>query len=227
MRLETVLFDLDGTLVDTAPDITRGLNQVLSAAGYPPFSQDEVVSMIGAGLTRLMERAFTRRGDPEAGLLADARADRFLQVTAGEPAAQSRVYEGVGEVLDVLKRAGHRLAVCTNKTERLAKAVLHELDLLDSFDAVLGAGSVAKKPAAEPVLEAIRRAGGQRTSAVMVGDSATDLEAARGAGVPCVLVTYGYHQGRLSELCPDAWANRFEDVPSALVHLGAAFPEAC
>ena len=225
LRHETILFDLDGTLVHTAPDVARGLNRILSAVGYAPFLEDEVADLMGGGLVRLMERAFARRDDPSATLLAEVRARAFLQEAADAPAGLSRVYDGVPEGLETLKRTGHRLAVCTNKPEGLAKTVLRDLGLLNRFDAVLGGGSTASKPAAAPVLEAIRRAGGRRASTVMVGDSATDLEAARNAGVPCILVTYGYHHGRRWELSPDAWVDRFDRLPRALRRLGSASTE--
>lgn len=222
MSAATVVFDLDGTLVHTAPDLARVLTRVLADAGLPPADVDEVTRLVGGGLASLMRKAFARRGDPEAEVQAEARAQAFLRYALEAPAPQSRVYEGVFEALEGLRAEGHRLAVCTNKAEPLARAVLDALGLLPLVHGLVGGGARPKKPDPAPVFEAIRRAGGQREGAVFVGDSETDLLAARAAGLPCVLVDFGYHQGRLPALDPDALVSRFADVPAAVARLVSA-----
>lgn len=223
MTFKTLIIDLDGTLVHTAPDIARVLNLLLAEAGLPPTDADEVEDMVGGGLAALMQRAFARRGDPEAADRCQDRAQAFLRLALESPAPDSVVYEGVVEVLEQLRAQGYRLAVCTNKTETLAAAVLEQVGLRERLHGLVGGSPERpKKPDPEPVYEAIRRAEGARDSVCFIGDSETDLKSARAAGMPCILVSYGYHHGKLPELDADVVVDRFADIPAALAELGAS-----
>jgi phosphoglycolate phosphatase len=212
-----VLFDLDGTLVDSAADLQALINQLLREEGHPGLDLPVVISLVGDGVTLLVERAFRRR---EAGLSADRLATlvrRFVARYESEPVRLTRPYPRVGETLAMLRSRGYRLAVCTNKLERLARAVLTHLDLAPFFDAIVGSDSVtARKPDPAALHEAMRRLTTTARSTIMVGDSDTDVGAARGAGIPLVLVTYGYSSRSSSGLGADEIIDRFCDLPRAI-----------
>lgn len=216
LRFETIVFDLDGTLVHTAPDLAWGVNRLLADEGFGPLDEATVVGMVGGGLARLMAKAFHAVGASDAEAAAEARAQAFLRNGLADPAPRSTLYEGVEAVLDGYLGEGRRLAICTNKAEPLAEAVLAALGLAPRFDAIVGGGSRPRKPDPTPLRDAITLAGGTPGSAVMIGDSATDLESARNLGIPCVLVTYGYHHGRIHALSPDARIDHFSELPAAL-----------
>jgi phosphoglycolate phosphatase len=219
----TIVFDLDGTLVDTAPDLVGTLNQLLVEEQLPMLGLDEVRAMIGHGARALLGRGFTAAGVP----LDDARMDRlfrrFIEVYLGRIARESRPFPGAGAALDALNAAGARLAVCTNKPTNLSVALLNALGLADCFDAIVGPDAApAPKPDPAHLLAAIAQAGGRSDRALMVGDSATDATAARAAYVPLVLVTFGYTETPAAELSPDILIERFDDLPAACERLLAS-----
>jgi phosphoglycolate phosphatase len=185
----TLLLDLDGTLVDTVPDLASALNRLLASRGLPPFSLSETAAMVGDGVTVLVGRAFAARGrGPDERAVADYLADY-----SANAAVESRTYAGVPELLRELTAAGWRLAICTNKPEAAARNLLDALGLLPSFTTI-GAGDSfpARKPDPAHLLATLRAAGGDPASSVMAGDHANDVTAARGAGVKSVFVTWGY-----------------------------------
>jgi phosphoglycolate phosphatase len=185
----TIVFDLDGTLVESLPDIAASLNRVLAGAGLAPFTEAAVAGMVGDGAALLAARALAARGrGPDAGFLA-----RFQEDYLGSIAVASRPYPGAAEALAQLAAAGWRMAVCTNKSEAAARKLLRALEILPHFAAVGGGDSFGvRKPDPRHLLATLAAAGGEPTRALMVGDHANDMAAARAAGVPPVFVLWGY-----------------------------------
>jgi phosphoglycolate phosphatase len=186
----TIVFDLDGTLVDTAPDLTHALNDVLVRRGYTPVALASVRAAVGRGARVMIETALRRAGakDDIEEMLAE-----FLVHYEANIAAESRPYPGTVAALERLHESGATLAVCTNKRERLSRLLLQALDLERYFAALAGRDTFGvSKPDPGHLLGVIDRAGGTPTRAVMVGDSDVDLAAANSAGIPFILVTYGY-----------------------------------
>jgi phosphoglycolate phosphatase len=216
----TVVFDLDGTLVDSAPDLAGSLNALLAEAGLAPLSFAEVKTMVGAGAWVLVRRGFRARG---VSLGEDRKVQvfgRFIEIYTGRIAQESRPYPGCLEALDVLAQAGATLAVCTNKLTGLSVALLDALDMTRRFAAVIGADSApAAKPDPRHLLAAIAAAGGRTDRAVLVGDSGADFHAARAAGVPIVLVPFGYSDVDVRTLAADAFCETWADVPMACARL--------
>jgi phosphoglycolate phosphatase len=216
----TVVFDLDGTLADTAPDLMAALNAVLAGEDLPPASLQSTRAMIGGGLRALLARALHARGvDPGEGRFEDLCVDLRARYRA-RIARESRPYPGVAAALEAIAAAGARLAVCTNKPSALAAALLGELGLARHFAAVVGPdGAPAAKPDPRHLLFAIEQAGGERKRAIMVGDSASDARAARAAGLPLILVDFGYADAPLAELGADVLISHFDQLPAACAAL--------
>ena len=215
-RRDTLLFDLDGTLVDTAPDLTNALNLLLRENGRAPLPLRQVVSMVGDGARKLVERGFDVTGG-----IAEKRLDpllqRFLEIYTRDVAVESRPYEDVPDTLARLRAAGWRMAVCTNKPQRASEALLSALDLERYMDAIVGGDSVsAKKPDPRHVLETLARLRATNNQAVMVGDSMNDVTAAHEAGVATVCVSYGYCRTAPEALGAQCLIHRFADLPAAL-----------
>lgn len=185
----TLLLDLDGTLVDTVPDLAAALNRLMVTRGLAPFSHPETALMIGDGVSVLVGRAFAARGlTPDEQAVADFSRDYNAHV-----ADASRPFPGVPGFLRGHAAMGWRLAVCTNKPEAAARALLESLGLMQFLCAVGGGDSFPmRKPDPAHLLATLRAAGGEPEAAVMVGDHANDVVAARGAGVTSVFVTWGY-----------------------------------
>lgn len=208
-----VVFDLDGTLLDTAPDLLRALNRILGEEGLSPLQRTDVAGLFGHGARTLIGEGF-RRGNR---LLDDVRlpelVERFVSFYAAEIAAETRPYPGLVDALRRLSACGFGLAVCTNKREVLSEAVLEGTGLSSLFSAVVGGDSMAEhKPHPRPLLEAIARAGGSPDMAVMIGDSETDIATARAAGIPVIAVDFGYADRPASELGADAVISHYEEL---------------
>ncbi|WP_372618989.1 phosphoglycolate phosphatase [Falsiroseomonas sp.] len=183
------VFDLDGTLVDSAPDLHAALDRLMAGRQLPGFGRAEVVGMIGDGARVLVERALAARGQP----FDQAALDAFLADYTANAAVETRPFPGVAEALDQLQQAGWRLAVCTNKPAGAARGLLGALGLLERLAALGGGDSFpVRKPHPGHLLATIAAAGGVPATSVMVGDHRNDVEAARGAGIPCVFVGWGY-----------------------------------
>jgi len=222
----TVVFDLDGTLVDTAPDIMGALNTLLAEEGMAPASLAHTKSMIGRGGRALMALGFEAAGHPLTEPRVDELFRRFTNVYRGRIARDSRPFPDVVAALDSLAAQGARLAVCTNKRTELSVALLGELGLLHRFAAVVGSDSApAAKPDPRHLLAAIERAGGRPDQAVMVGDSVSDAESARAAGVPLILVDFGYTDIPARDLAPDILIGHFDELPAACARLLGAGAE--
>jgi phosphoglycolate phosphatase len=206
----TLLLDLDGTLVDSVPDIAAALNRTLAARGLAPFTDRETAGMVGDGSDRLLARAFAARGaTPDAQALPDLVADYAANATVS-----TRLFPGVAETLAGLHGQGWMLAVCTNKLEAPARVLLDELGILDLMAAVGGADTVpARKPDPAHLLVTLAAMGGDASRAVMLGDHANDVLAATAAGMPAIFAGWGYGPPAMAAGAA-AVAARIEDVPA-------------
>lgn len=217
-----IIFDLDGTLVDSAPDLAETMNVLLERRGRPRLSLEDVRHMVGGGARLLMERGMRATGAPASEREIDDMFGEFLAYYGEHIADHSTVFPGVPEALARLAEAGCAMAVCTNKPEWPARRLLDELALGHHFDVVIGGDSLAvRKPDPEHLLECVRRVGSVPTRTIMVGDSRTDVDAARNAGVPVVAVTFGYTAEPVATFGPDALIDHFDELWGALERLGA------
>jgi phosphoglycolate phosphatase len=220
-RLRAVVFDLDGTLVETAADIHAVLAEVLAEAGLaaPPLS--EVRGMIGDGARALVERALAAVGRPARPAAVDRLHGRFRERYAEVPCRFSRLYPGARELLAGLRADGHRLGLCTNKPQSATEGLLEALTVHACFDAVLGGEAVpgVRKPDPAHLAALLARLDVPPEAAVMVGDSRNDLLTARGLGVPCILVSFGYTGVPARDLGADGVVDQLDQVPSALAQL--------
>jgi phosphoglycolate phosphatase len=215
-----IAFDLDGTLVDSAPDLVGTLNHILAEEGIAPLPFDQGRSLIGHGARRLLQRGFEAQGLEVAPEALEVLWLRFIDHYNLHSADLTRPFPGVPESLEALRAAGARLAVCTNKLTRLSTPILEALDLARHFDAVIGADlAPAPKPDPRHLQLAVQAAGGDIRRAVMVGDAGTDAGAARAAGTPLVLVSFGYTEVPVRDLDPDRLIDHFDDLLPACLEL--------
>lgn len=213
----TVAFDLDGTLVDTAPDLLGALNHVLTDAGLRPVDLPTVATLIGSGARAMMEKGFGIQDITLPAAEMDAAFEKFIAYYVANIAVGSRPFEGCVPALDTLLEAGATLCVCTNKRQDLSEQLIGELGITSRFAAILGADRATnKKPHADHVFEAVRAAGGDPARALFVGDSRTDERAARNAGLPFVFVTFGYEQETVEEIAPDVTIGHYSELFPAL-----------
>jgi phosphoglycolate phosphatase len=214
---ETIVFDLDGTLVDTAPDLTAALNAVMRTTGRSEVPLDDVRHMVGRGARYLIERAMEATGEPAS---ADAITDlmqHFLVHYEANIAVDSRSFEHAELVVKRLTGQGHKVGICTNKPEALSFKLMNELKLRALFPVILGADSRPyRKPDPRHLLDTISALGGNPASAVLIGDSETDVKTARAANVPVVVVSFGYTEIPPRELGADAVIDHFDALEQAL-----------
>ena len=213
----TIAFDLDGTLVDTAPDIVAALNQVLAENDLAPLPYDTARVLVGRGAKHLIEQGYAATGLPLSPDVSPALVERFVACYRSRIADESRPFEGLVETLESLAHQGAILCVCTNKRTDLSIALLDALDLSKHFTAVVGADAApAAKPDARHLICAIETAGGDVGRAVMVGDSITDVGAARNAGVPVIVTSFGYTDIPVADLGADAMIDSFSELVAAV-----------
>jgi phosphoglycolate phosphatase len=217
-----VVFDLDGTLVDTAPDLINALNFVLDREGLPPVPLHSARNMIGAGARRLIERGLELDGRAASTQDITRLTGDFIDYYAAHIADASRPFEGLESALDDLTASGYRFAVCTNKLEWLSKLLLDQLGLSFRFSAICGADTFGvSKPDPTILQQAVARAGGRLSSAIMVGDAGPDIGVARRAGIPVIGVEFGYTEVPIADLKPDRLISHMRELPAAVESLMA------
>jgi phosphoglycolate phosphatase len=214
-----LIFDLDGTLVDSVPDLTASLNEVLRENGYAPLSVAEVKPMIGDGVPMLVARGFAARGaGPDE---AAAAMPRYTAIYEANATKTSRPFPGVVETLADLRLKGYRTAVCSNKPQRACEIMLSELGIAGLFDGVAGGDRFAvRKPHPGHLLGLIEALGADPARAAMIGDSENDAASALAAGLPLFLMGYGYARGDIRALGANRVLDRFGDLPGVLTELG-------
>ena len=213
----TIAFDLDGTLVDSAPDLIGTLNRLLVEEGLPPVPMESASSLIGSGARALLVHGFEAAGAAVERAKSDELFERFLVDYAAHIADGSQPFEGVVETLERLSERGAILVVATNKRSDLSELLLGKLDLTRHFAAIVGPDRVsARKPSGAHLKEAVAIAGGDPERAIMVGDAAPDADAARDAGMPCILTTFGFTPTPVEDLGGDVLIDAFEDVEEAI-----------
>ncbi|MBV8121903.1 MAG: phosphoglycolate phosphatase [Alphaproteobacteria bacterium] len=214
-----LVFDLDGTLVDSAPDLCAAINEMLRERGAAPLPLPQVRRMIGDGVPTLVCRALVASGLSPAETAS--ALPRFLQLYEAGAVRLTRPYPGVPATLAGLRGRGYRTAVCTNKPQHATITVLEGLGLLPLFDGIAGGDRFAvKKPDPGHLLGLIATLGGRVEAAAMIGDNENDAAAARAAGLPLVLMRYGYSRVDPESLGADALLDHFTDLPAALDRLG-------
>ena len=210
----TIVFDLDGTLVDSAPDLHRALAKIMAGEGLAPTSLEDVRKFVGQGAQTLIARAFAAHGIVHDEVRLTRLIDDYTEVYAADIAALTRPWPGVEAALDQLKAAGALLCVCTNKRGRLSNALLDALGLSHWFVAVVGADMVKhKKPHPDHFIAAVRSANGDPARALMVGDSAADVGTAQANNAPAALVSFGYTDTAPELLGADAVFSHFDELP--------------
>ncbi|TBW40905.1 phosphoglycolate phosphatase [Siculibacillus lacustris] len=223
MSAPLLVFDLDGTLVDTAADLIGALNRVLTGEGLGAVKIENAGALIGAGARAMLTRGFRMNGrEPDAADL-DRLFPVFLALYAADLVTESRPYPGVTAMLARFAAAGWRFAICTNKPEALSVRMIEALGLSAHFAAICGGDTFAvRKPDGAHVLGTIARAGGDAARAIMIGDSLNDVAAARAAGIPVIGVSWGYTDAPVASYQPDAVIDDFADLWDAVAALGAA-----
>lgn len=212
-----VVFDLDGTLVDTAPDLINALNFVLDREGLPAVPLHSARNMIGAGARKLIERGLELEGRAMSFEDVTRLTGDFIDYYAAHIADASRPFEGLESALDDLGARGYRFAVCTNKLEWLSKRLLDQLGLSARFSAICGADTFGvSKPDPAILQQTVARAGGQLSSAIMVGDAGPDIGVARRAGIPVIGVEFGYSEVPIADFKPDRLISHMRELPAAV-----------
>jgi phosphoglycolate phosphatase len=213
--MATIIFDLDGTLVDTAPDLIDALNTILGREGMPTIPDDKARALIGHGAWRMLEGGLAVAGRPAGDI--DRLYGDFIAHYSGHLTGRSRLFPGVEAALDALVEQGCTLAVCTNKLERLSVRLLKSLGLAERFRAICGQDTFGvQKPHPEALLGTLRCAGGSVDRAVMVGDSQTDIATARAALMPVVAVDFGYSDVPVRQLGPDKIISQYSQLPEVI-----------
>ncbi len=209
---KAVVFDLDGTLIDSAPDIAHALNRATEKRGIAPFPLDQVKEMIGGGVPKLVRRALVARGLSDDGLMP--LVSDFIAFYRENLTTNTTIYEGGRELLEQLHGEGRRLGICTNKNHELTVEILEQLDLAKYFSAVAGEREGRpRKPDPGPLLEVIGTLGASPEEALMAGDSEADVGCARAANVPSVVVDFGYSRVAPEALGANAVISKLGDLP--------------
>lgn len=217
MPAPTIVFDLDGTLIDTAPDLVDTLNVVFAREGLPPVAYETARNLIGGGARAMIARGLEAEGRCVAPAELERMFADFIAYYTDHIADRSRPFPGLIDALDVLQARGCRVAVCTNKLEKLSQLLLAALELAERFDAICGQDTFGiQKPDPEVLRRTIVAAGGDPRHAVMIGDSVTDIRTARAAGVPVIAVDFGYSEKPVAELGPDQVISHFAQLPASI-----------
>jgi len=219
----TIVFDLDGTLIDSAPDLVDTLNVIFAREGLAPLPYETARNLVGGGAKAMIARGVEaeRRVFPPEKL--DQLFTDFIAYYSQHLADRSRPFPGLTEALDVLASRGCRFAVCTNKLEKLAVLLLDKLNLRERFAVICGQDTFGiQKPDPEILRRTVAAAGGTLRSAVMIGDSITDIRTARATGVPIVAVEFGYSDRPVAEFGPDRTISHFAELPASIAAISSA-----
>lgn len=211
-----VVFDLDGTLIDSAPDVRAALNRLLAEEDRPQLSLPQVQELVGEGASALIERAWAATGDAAAPEAVGPLVERYLAHYRDCPADHTVVYNGVVAMLEGLRAEGALLGICTNKPHHMTEIVLDALDLSRHFAAMVGGDFPRRKPDGEHIRETLRRMGAEGYPALYVGDSITDVKAARDAGLPVVAVDWGYARMPVAQLGADRLISSYAELPTVI-----------
>jgi phosphoglycolate phosphatase len=218
----TLVFDLDGTLVDSAPDLMGTLNAILADEGVAPLPLEKAHSLLGAGARALIERGLASAGRTVSPERMEVLFAAFLDRYEARIADATRAFEGVEEALSSLSRDGHVMAICTNKMERHSRLLLQALGLAPRFSAICGRDTFPYfKPDARHLTLTVAAAGGDLARTIMIGDSRTDIQTAKNAGLPSICVDFGYTDVPARELGADAVIDHFRDLIPAINALAA------
>ena len=220
MAAPLIVFDLDGTLVETAPDLVATLNVVFDSEGLPPVPYDEARMMIGSGARVMIARGLELDNRVVTAATLDRLFNDFIAHYTAHVADLSYPFPGVADALDTLSARGHRFAVCTNKFERQSVLLLNALKLANRFDAICGQDTFGiAKPDPEILRRTIAAAGGDIGQAIMVGDSETDILTAQAAGIPIIAVDFGYSDRSVSEYLPDRVISHYAQLPETITSI--------
>jgi len=227
MKGLTVVFDLDGTLVDTAPDLRATLSHVLEQIGHRPVTAEEVRPIIAFGARRMLQVCLEGAGDDASKGRLDELMKVYLDHYREHLADASRPFEGALPCLDWLDSHGVRLGVCTNKYEDLTFSLLDRLGLERYFRAICGVDTFeVRKPHPDHLTCTIKMAGGRADRAIMIGDSETDIATAKAAGVPVIAVSFGYSDRDVRDFDPDALIDHYRELPDKISQLERGLPKA-
>ena len=216
-RFDTVIYDLDGTLIDSAKDMQVAVSRVLADHGLPPVTEDDVRIFMGQGSKVTMDKAFTKYGKTLDDEALSAATREFVRYYEADPVGHTTAFAGVAEVVSRFGKLGLKQGVCTNKFERPSRMILEHLKLMPPITDLAGADTFpVRKPDPRHILMLVERMGRTPERAVMIGNSIHDVEAAHAAGLPAVLVSWGYTAKPASELGAEAVIERFDALPQAL-----------
>ena len=220
MSAPLLVFDLDGTLIDTAPDLVETLNVIFAREGLAPVPFATARKLIGGGARAMIVRGVEAEGRVLSPTQIERLFDEFIAYYTEHIADKSRPFPGLTETLDALEAQGHRFAVCTNKLESLSVLLLKQLDLAGRFSVICGQDTFGvQKPNPDILRRTIRAAGGSPEHAIMIGDSETDVRTAKSAGLPIVAVDFGYTERPIAEFEPDRIISHYTELPAALAGL--------
>lgn len=217
MPAPLLVFDLDGTLLETAPDLVGTLNQILIDEGLKTIPLEIARTYIGQGARMMMENGFKANGIDMSAADIEARVPKFLARYEARISSETTAFPNLLSTLDELSEQGWNFAVCTNKLERLARILLEDLKLTDRFVAITGGDTFEnKKPHAEHILKTVALTSSRLEDSIMVGDSISDINAAKAANIPVIAVDFGYTPVHVKELDPDMVISDFNELPSSI-----------
>jgi len=217
-KIDTVIFDLDGTLVHTAPDLLCATNHVLAQYGRQPMVLDDILETVSFGAKQMIRRGFELTGDPADEQQLDVMFMRFIDFYIANIAVDSRPFDGCLDLLEKCQAKGMKLGVCTNKHETLAVKLLAELDMLKYFSAIIGPDTInIAKPDPAPYRETVSRIGGNIHKSIMVGDSKIDILTAKAANVPVIALTFGYSDEPIEKLGADYVLGHYDEMGEILL----------
>lgn len=218
MKSPLVVFDLDGTLLDTHADLVASLNHTIAVLDLPPVTYDDVTHLVGNGAQVMIERACKLHGYTLSPEELPALLQRFIAHYTETMPGATQPYPGLLAAMDALKSQGYKLAVCTNKMEGLARTLLERLGLIHYFEAITGGDTFSvRKPNAEHLFGTVERAGGDISRTIMIGDSINDILVARNAGIPSIAVPFGYSDVGVETLGPSRIIMHYNELTPELV----------